>query len=415
MNTIWRRGNRIVLLENGEAFFPAVFQAIENAESEVVIETFIWAEDKVGRDLQQVLITAAERGVRVTVTVDDYGSPGFSAPFLQALRRAGVALLVFDPKPRAMGVRTNLFRRLHRKLVVVDRQVGFIGGLNFSADHLMDFGPGAKQDYAVQVSGPILVDMLAAMRTTLQPAPRRFRRKVPSVEAPGEEPSGGALMALVVRDNQRCRTDIEQHYRRAVRSARREVILANAYFLPGYRLLRDLAGAVKRGVRVRLILQGQPDMPWVRAASRVLYDYLLKRGVEIYEYCRRPLHGKVALVDDEWATVGSSNLDPLSLSLNLEANLVVRDRAFTAELRARLETLMRDDCSPIVRDSLPRWGAGRMLAGVLVFHFLRRFPNWAGWFPAHRPELRPPKVPPPVVVSEPEPSSGDEEKGATRV
>lgn len=411
--TTWRRGNSIALLENGEAFFPAVIAAVESAEAEVVIETFIWAEDKVGVQLHQALIAAARRGVRVTVTVDDYGSPGFSAQFLQALRQAGVALLVFDPRPRALGMRTNLFRRLHRKLIVVDRRIGFIGGLNFSADHLGDFGPGAKQDYAVQVSGPILADMLAAMRATLQPAPRRFRRKVPTVEALTEEPEGGVAMALVLRDNDRRRTDIEQHYRRAIRMARSEIILANAYFLPGYRLLRDLAGAARRGVRVRLILQGEPDMPWVRAASRVLYDYLLKRGVEIHEYCRRPLHGKVALVDDEWSTVGSSNLDPLSLSLNLEANLMVRDREFTALLRARLEKLMQQDCSLIARTSLPGLGVGRMLAGVLVFHFLRRFPAWAGWFPAHRPALRPPNVPPPVTVEAAE--SADEEEGATRI
>lgn len=415
MKTQWRRGNSIALLENGEEFFPAVTAAIDAATSEVVIETFIWAEDKVGLELHRALVAAARRGVRVTVTVDDYGSPSFSAQFLHQLRQAGVALLVFDPRPRALGLRTNLFRRLHRKLVVIDRQVGFIGGLNFSADHVGDFGPNAKQDYAVQVSGPILVDMLAAMRATLLPAPRRFRRKVPTVEALAHEPQGGVTMALVLRDNAQRRTDIEQHYRKAIRMAQRDIILANAYFLPGYRLLRDLAGAARRGVRVRLILQGQPDMPWVRAASRVLYDYLLKRGVEIHEYCRRPLHGKLALVDDEWSTVGSSNLDPLSLSLNLEANLVVRDRAFTALLRSRLETLMQEDCSQIMRTSLPGLGLGRMLAGVLVFHFLRRFPAWAGWFPAHRPSLRPPIVPPPQPAAESRLASNDDEEGATRV
>src|SRR5690606_37234668 len=141
---------------------------------------------------------------------------------------------------------------------------------------------------------------------------------------------GEAAAIFVTRDNGRHRNDIEQHYLAAIRSARSEILIANAYFFPGYRLLRELRNAARRGVRVGLVLQGEPDMPMVRAASKLLYDYLLSAGVEIHEYCQRPLHGKVAIVDEDWSTVGSSNLDPLSLSLNLEANVVIRDRAFNA-------------------------------------------------------------------------------------
>ncbi len=398
MNIPWRHGNTISLLENGEAFFPAVLAAVHGAQEEILIETFILAEDKVGIELQRALVEAAQRGVKVTVTVDDYGSPGFSESFLNDLKHAGVTVLVFDPQPRAFGVRTNLFRRLHRKLVVVDRQVGFIGGLNFSADHLADFGPTAKQDYAVRLQGPIVADLHTALRNTLRPA-GRFRRQAPVAETgPVIAKAGTAVVALVLRDNGRHRDDIERHYRMAIRLAQREIIIANAYFLPGYRMLRDLAKAARRGVHVQLILQGQPDMPWVRAASTILYDYLLKEGVEIHEYCERPLHGKVALVDDEWATVGSSNLDPLSLSLNLEANVMVRDRAFTRNLRTRLMILMNRHCKlaqPSHTVALRFW---RLVAGSLVFHFLRRFPAWAGWLPAHRPALRPLDQPAPAAT-----------------
>lgn len=121
----------------------------------------------------------------------------------------------------------------------------------------------------------------------------------------------------MTRDNAAHADDIERHYRIAIRAARRRIVIANAYFLPGYRLLKGLRDAARRGVEVTLILQGHPDMPWVTAATRSLYHYLLPAGVRIVEYCRRPFHGKVAVVDDEWATVGSSNLDPLSLWLNL--------------------------------------------------------------------------------------------------
>src|SRR4029453_1234095 len=142
---------------------------------------------------------------------------------------------------------------------------------------------------------------------------------------------------FVYRDNRDHRNDIERQYRGAIRSARREVTIAMAYFFPGYRLLKTLRHAPRRGVRVRLILQGPPDMPIVKTAAELLHSQLIQAGVEIHEYCKRPLHGKGAVIDDDWATVGSSNLDPLSLALNLEANVVIRDSAFNAVLNSRLQ------------------------------------------------------------------------------
>jgi cardiolipin synthase len=197
-----------------------------------------------------------------------------------------------------------------------------------------------------------------------------------------------------VRDNHRHSRDIEVQYLRAIRSADHRLVLANAYFFPGYRLLREIRNAARRGVAVSLILQGQPDMPWVRAFSRLLYNYLLRDGVMIYEYCERPLHGKVALVDHEWSTVGSSNLDPLSLAFNLEANLIVRDVGFGRHVRARLETLMRDDCSEVRAAAASRRIFWRPLLGAVVFHLLRHFPQWARWLPARDPVLtrKPPET-----------------------
>ena len=166
-------------------------------------------------------------------------------------------------------------------------------------------------------------------------------------------------------------------------------MLANAYFFPGYRVLRALRNAARRGVRVTLILQGQPDMPWARMFSSLLYTYLLRSGVTIHEYCERPLHAKVALVDREWCTVGSSNLDPLSLGLNLEANLIIRDAKLNQELYEHLTELAGAQCKPITTDAASRgywWRAPLIFAS---FHFLRRFPSIVGWLPAHSPRLRP--------------------------
>ena len=155
----WQGNNRVELLENGEAYFPRVFEAMRQAKTEILLETFIVFEDKVGNEMQRVLIDAAQRGVRVTASLDGFGCGELSTGFLAALSEAGVHLQIFDPAPKRLGIRTNWFRRLHRKIVVVDGTIAFLGGINFSADHLGDFGPEAKQDYSVEVQGPAVADI----------------------------------------------------------------------------------------------------------------------------------------------------------------------------------------------------------------------------------------------------------------
>ena len=385
----WTEGNAFELLENGEEFFPAVFKAIAAATRSVVIETFIIFDDKVGRELLEVLVAAAQRGVQVDVTVDGYGTADLPQAYIDSLLEAGVRLHVFDPKPRRLGFRTNLFRRLHRKIVLLDSELAFVGGINFAADHLIGTGPLAKQDYAVKIRGPLVADIeVDALRLlSASDQTRSFWRRLRWRRRPRHQYPGGVVAAWVTRDNDEHTDDIERHYRFVIRAARREITIANAYFFPGYSLLRDLRHAAKRGVEVRLILQGEPDMPWARVAATMLYDYLLSGGVKIYEYCERPFHGKVATVDGQWATVGSSNLDPLSLALNLEGNVMIRDVAFAACLQERLEHLLETQCRLMERGSRPRRRIQRVLVGVFVFHFLRRFPAWAGWFPARKPQL----------------------------
>lgn len=398
----WHGNNRIKLLENGEEYFPRVFEAIRRAETEILLETFILFEDKVGIELRDLLVEAAERGVRITVSLDGFGCGELTNTFLASLSEAGVRLQMFDPAPRHLGIRTNWFRRLHRKIVVVDGVIAFIGGINFSADHLGDFGPEAKQDYSVEVKGPAVVDIHHfALLQSGRPARAKYwwqRRRRRRNELAFSDHDG--QVRLVYRDNHEHQTDIEEVYLQVLRSAQRRVVIANAYFFPGYRLLREIRNAARRGVEVRLILQGQPDMMIAKLAARMLYSYLLKAGVVIYEYCERPLHGKVALVDEDWSTVGSSNLDPLSLSLNLEANVLIRDRGFNRELFERLDYLSRNHCTVMPESDAPRGLLWRMTIGFMVFHFLRHFPAWAGWLPAHKPRLKP-FTPPTAVRSEP--------------
>jgi len=381
----WVPGHRVELLENGEGYFPAVLDAIARARHEVLIETFILFEDKVGHELQRALIEAARRGVQIDMTVDGWGSIDLSKPFLSALAEAGVRVHMFDPQPRVLGLRLHVFRRMHRKIVLVDGRTALVGGINFSADHLEDFGPEAKQDYSVLVEGPLVPRI---RRFMLKQLGRDADERLPG--AGSTKRAGDAEVMFVARDNRHQRDAIERQYRAAIHAARHEVVIANAYFFPGYRLLRAMRRAVRRGVRVRLILQGQPDMKIVKHAARLLHPQLIAAGVEIYEYCKRPMHAKIALVDEAWSTVGSSNLDPLSLSLNFEANVMIRDRAFNADLRARLHHLMHEECKQLQSDAItPRPGGWRVLLDTLAYHATRRFPAWAGYLPAHVARLEP--------------------------
>lgn len=389
----WREGNSLRLLENGEEFFPRVFEAIRAARTEVLLETFILFDDPVGQELRGALIEAAGKGLRVEILMDHYGSPDLSDEFLRGMMDAGVKVHFFDRQPKFMGYfRVNLLRRLHRKQVVVDREIGFIGGINYSYDHLREFGPEGKQDYSVEVVGPVVEDMRLLIEEALQSPERRprfrFWRRSPALK---EFPrgTGNARAMLVVRDNVDHQDDIERYYRAAIRSAQREVIIANAYFFPGVRLLREMRAAARRGVRFVLILQGSPDKAIMRWAAVTLYDYLLRSGAVIYEYCERPLHGKVAVIDDDWATVGSSNLDPLSLALNLEANLLIRDRDFTAYLRQRLQCLMDNCCREVPPPSTPKPRWWSQVSAYFVFRLLRRFPRWVALLPQHRPKISP--------------------------
>jgi cardiolipin synthase len=398
MSPRWIEGNDIRLLENGEEFFPRVLECIAHARHEVVIETFILFEDKVGLQLHQALAGAARRGVQVDVTIDGFGSPDLSDEFIASLTAAGVRLHVFDPGKRLVGLgwRMNALRRMHRKIVVIDGCVAFVGGINFSADHLADFGPQAKQDYALEIRGPLVAEIHRFTHAALAQGQRYQRRRAwwrwrhrLRAQLRDLPHAGGAAAMLVVRDNGEHRSDIEQHYLMAIRAAQRRVVIANAYFFPGYRLVKELRRAARRGVDVCLILQGQPDMPIVKTAARMLYHRLLRAGVRICEYCERPLHGKVALMDEEWATVGSSNLDPLSLALNLEANVIIRDRDFNRQLDARLQQLTRQSCLSIDQHELDELRGFAWLRSFVAYHLTRLYPTWALWQPRHVPRLMP--------------------------
>ncbi len=360
-----QRGHEIELLESGAQYFPALEQAIDAASESVFLETYIFEDDPSGRRVGAALERAARRGVQVHVVVDGFGTSHVDPERARTLREAGVMIEVFRPERRRYSLDRQRLRRMHRKLAVVDGAVAFVGGINVLDDH-HDPNHGALEhprlDYAVRVRGPLVAHAhVAAARLWWETATvNRLARSGGTKGAPHGDSlrppeairsdvasSGRTRAALMLRDNLRHRRTIERAYLRAIGRARNEVLIACAYFFPGGRFRRALLSAVRRGVRVRLLLQGRVEYRLQHYASQALYEPWLRAGIEIVEYRRSFLHAKVAVIDD-WATVGSSNIDPFSLLLAREANVAVHDARFARLLREHLNRAIDEGGVPVV-------------------------------------------------------------------
>jgi cardiolipin synthase A/B len=336
-------GNSVLLLRNGTEYFPAVITAIEAARNSIYIETYIFADDASGRVVADALVAARERGVDVRVVVDGYGAKHYLSDCLRdTLTRAGVWVVLYRADVFPMSFRAARLRRLHRKLLIVDGEIAFVGGINIIDDMNTPGHTPPRVDFAVRVEGPILEPIVAAAHRLWRVlrVVNLDRSTMPPLELISTDRSNGETTAkFLVRDNFRYRRHIERAYLAAIRSAREEVTIASAYFFPGIRFRRELVTAAARGVRVTLLLQGYVEYAWLRYASKSLYSQLLRGGVRIVEYEASFLHAKVAVVDGRWATVGSSNIDPFSLLLAREANVFVRGAAFASTLQAALANL----------------------------------------------------------------------------
>jgi cardiolipin synthase len=333
-------GNSVTLLRSGAEYFPALIAAITGAEREIWLESYIFADDDTGRAVADALIAAARRGVSVRLLVDGWGARHYLTRALERrLVDGGVDLLKYRPEVHPWHFRSHRLRRLHRKLCQVDGQVAFVGGINVIDDMNTPGHKPPRVDFAVQVRGPLIVPVMQTMQRVWAIVEISQMRNSDVPLFPDEEPAdnaGAQTAKFTIRDNLRHRRDIERAYLAALRTARREILIATAYFFPGVRFRRALIAAASRGVKVTLLLQARVEYRLLHYASRALYGQLLAAGVAIQEYHRSFLHAKVAAIDSRWATVGSSNIVPYSFLMSREANVFVRDSAFATELRAEL-------------------------------------------------------------------------------
>jgi cardiolipin synthase len=377
--------NQITLLQNGEAYFPAIEAALDRAVYEIYLESYIFANDNTGRRIAEALRRAAFRGVKTHVLIDGFGSKNLPKTMVDYLVTAGVMVLKFRPKISPWTLRRQRLRRLHRKIVVVDQEIAFVGGINIIDDMDMPGQTLPRYDYAVSVEGPMVKQIHDSTRrvwsrvawTRLRPSWGRDNYR----QAPSTEPRGRMRSAFLVRDNIRHRRDIEDAYLQAIEQAQFEIILANAYFLPGLNFRHALLDAAGRGVRVILLLQGRVEYRLLHYASHALYGSFLDAGMEIYEYHKSLMHAKVAVIDEHWATVGSSNLDPFSLLLSLEANVVVDDENFAKKLKHSLEQAIKMGARRIFENSWRTQPIRVRLASWLSYGLVRFMIGIAGYAP----------------------------------
>ncbi len=378
-------GNQVQLLQGGDALFPSMCEAIAAAQKDVWLATYIFHDDPAARQVADALKAAAARGVAVHLVVDGFGSIKSMAAVRALFAGSGVQMEVFRPLDRWYSwLQPGQLRRLHQKLCVCDTQVAFVGGINLIDDRNdlnHGWGDAPRLDFAVRVQGALAESVAATARAMWARAhlARSWRREVREVarssqpvreamdklrelrvhrRGPASEDRQPVRAAFLVRDNLRQRRAIERSYIDAIRGARHQLDIAVPYFYPGHGFRNALRRAARRGVRVRLLLQGKVDYRIAALAARALYDEMRSTGIRIFEYTPAFLHAKVAVVDEHWATVGSSNIDPLSLLLNLEANVVVRDAGFAKALSQCFEeafAVSREVAGPAQGPGLRGW------------------------------------------------------------
>lgn len=326
-------GNALSLYVRGKELYPAMIEAIEAAEHSVHMETYIFAGDNTGARFAELLAKKARAGVRTRLIYDSVGSLDMDPVLETLMRNAGVQILEYHPvvpwRPRWAWN-----KRDHRKILVCDGRVGFVGGINISDENVpAELGGGDWRDAHLRVEGPAAYDLDRLFRTVWHGQTGRW------FESAGDPAAlhGPSRVKVAANEELMKRFVIREGYVNALRASREEVSIANAYFIPDWRIRRALAQAASRGVTVRVVVPGRSDSNAVWHAMRGQYDYLLARGVRIFEWQGPMLHAKAVVVDRTWCSVGTFNLDHRSLQHNLEVNLNVLDRALAEDLARRFE------------------------------------------------------------------------------
>lgn len=336
------RGNRVTLLHDGAACLSAMLDAIESARREILFEMYWFASDRTGRRFAEALAAKARAGVRVCVIYDAVGSIDADGSMFAEMRRAGCDVREYNPiAPWRHRFRIGLVNnRDHRKIIVVDQTRALTGGVNVADPWAPESeGGGGWRDDMILIEGPAALRLREVFLHTwaelggVPPGPAMTPADVRSSGPHG--PDDGSPVRVLASHYRVERMAIRRSYLDEIRRARSHIYIANSYFVPDRVIRNSLARAVRRGVEVKVLLPGESDVPAVQYASNRLYDWLMKRGVELYEWQGPVMHAKTAVIDDRWCTVGTYNMDYRSWRANLEVNVAIEDRGVAAALAER--------------------------------------------------------------------------------
>ena len=339
-------GNRVRLLVDGGQAFPRMLEAIAGARHSVLVEMYTFGSDATGKKFAAALIDRAKAGVTVRVLYDGAGSRETATSIFQSMRAAGAVVTPFRP----LGWFSHR-RRDHRKIVVIDGATAFLGGMNLTDEYaaVADGGQG-WHDVQIEIEGPEVRDLVTLFEQTWtqEEDDPLFPKGRPDMAAPRK---GGVLVAAIGSDQRPDRKAIGNAYLHALNHARQRVWIANAYFVPSLKFYRAIRSAAKRGVDVRILAPVKTDVQAVYHASRFLFDGLLRRKIRIFDYQGPVLHAKTCVIDGVWSSIGSYNLDHLSILRNLEVTAIVMDKAFGG----CMEALFEKDCENSKEVKLAEW------------------------------------------------------------
>ena len=351
------------LVHSGEDYFSRLEKIIREAKTEIHIQTYIFENDFIGKKIIDALKDAAAKNVKIYILIDGFGSFSFPNEVIKELQLNRINIRFFSPLFSANSI--YLGRRLHHKIVVADSETALIGGINIADKYLGTATSAPWLDYAVQLNDIKIAKSLSKICMAIYFRKQRLnRKKITSVFQDFEE----ITVNILQNDWLKRKIEIRNAYVKSFLNAKEEIVIVGSYFLPGRRLITALKEASKNNVKIKLILTGISDLPIARRASCYLYSKLLRYNIEIYEWEKSILHGKAAVVDHKWTTIGSFNLNNLSSFASIEMNVGINSEEFSKEYRLHLDTIMAQ-CNRITTESL-------QLTDVLSTKFI----NWVSYW-----------------------------------
>lgn len=364
----WIPGNRVEILKNGAEIFPEMLQAIARAKETVHLEMYIFRNDEIGRLFADALSKKAYEGISVKLIYDSLGSLTTSSEPFFSMEQAGVEMFEYHPIVSWYPLGRRLRKRDHRKMLIVDGRYGFVGGVNIGNEYAdrSDGGEGWR-DTNIRLEGPAVRNLQQIFlstwtkKGTFRPHPSHY---------PDLPPAGDFPVSIVASQGMKGTNQIKRAYLDAIRSAQERICITNSYFVPPPRILRAIRKASQRGVEIYLLVPQKSDVRLIDYACRALYAKLLGWGVRIFEWEGSVLHSKTAVIDRKWSTVGTCNMDQLSLFYNLEVNVVIKGKTFGDQMEAMFWEDLKQSREILATDWIRRRGPFRKILENTSYYLL---------------------------------------------